>query len=438
MKNKVILDFDGIFAANMMYSIEGKVMKTFPWGVRHTIDLLNKHGFKVYIISGDSTPGGQGITRKFCENLNIEEIIFIKSHEKLNHLKDNFNLDECIYAGDDIYDIEIFKEVYGITTSEAHEAFDVTVDYRSKYSTSDYFFMDLGLHIIQTFVMDSYMADADIATFYYSIGTETTHRPFNKMLLDQRYQNVFIIQQYSMRNHTDGIYNPLLDGNLNLTLHRIYHSLMKKPDMVVSITIPNSINEVELKFLKEFTKKEFDDRVKFIPIEYGINAYENRKKFDEITKLDSKFLLGSDLIISDFEGISSNIAPIVYNFNISKVPDLDRWYVDEFFESQANRVSSATSAYVLNENQKEYFVESCETQVQAMDVSGTVIVDSEIINKTLFMKQVKFFISLLDDDMKIKVESFMSKEVMNCDQLFFMPFRLTDECYNFNDGNQSK
>jgi 3-deoxy-D-manno-octulosonate 8-phosphate phosphatase KdsC-like HAD superfamily phosphatase len=428
MKNKLILDFDGIFASDMIYSQEGKSFKTFPWGIRHSIDLLTQHGFEVYIITGDSTEFGRNISAKFCHNLKIEEILFVKSHEKLNVLRDKFNLDECIYSGDDIYDIEIFKQTYSIISSDGHEIFNSVVDYKSKYTTRDYYFMDMAIHILQKFRYQ----DIETNTLTQYIVKESSQRSYTDMLKDQRYQNVFILQQYSMRNHTDGTYNPILDGNLNLTLHRVYDAIKAKPKMKVYLSLPDNVDEDQMNYLYELIDMHFDNRVKFVKIKYGLNAYENRKKFSDVTCIE-KLVKNKDLIISDFEMSEFNtIAPVYYNFNISKVKELDRWFVDDFYSDQELRAFKAENQiYVLNQNQKDYMLSQCSTPFGRMIINANVIVDNKVINKQLFHDQVSYFNKLIGSDISEEISNTIQEYSKRCDGLFFMPFRLTDSCYNF-------
>jgi 3-deoxy-D-manno-octulosonate 8-phosphate phosphatase KdsC-like HAD superfamily phosphatase len=433
MKNKLILDFDGIFAADMLYDTKGKALKSFPWGIRHSIDILTDNGFEIYIITGDSTKFGQDISARFTKNLKIEEIIFVHSQDKLTTLRNRFNLDECIYAGDDIYDIEIFKQCYGIIPKDGHTIFNDFVDYRSINTTRDYFFMDMAMHIMKEFVYGYPNTDEEsINKLGEYIVKESGHQNLNKLLLDLRYQHVFILQQYSMRNHTDGLYNPLLDGNLNLTLHRIYTAMKANPNMTVTITIPMNVDDAQFKLLKSFTHLYFNNNVTFEKIKYGKNALENRKHFNQTDNL-SELTINADLIITDFELSNfKSYKPVIYNFNISKINDLSRWYVDEFFDKQFQQViESSEYVYVLNSNQKEFMINHTETIQDKQIVKSNVIIDTEIINKELFEFQYNFFTNQLDTYMKTIIEEVIQLHIKTNDHVYFIPFRLTDECYQF-------
>ena len=425
MRNKIIMDFDGVFASNMIYDEHGKALKTFPWGIRHAIDILVDNGFDIYIITGDSTENGQAITQRFCKNLKITEILFVKSHKKLSTLKAKFNLDECIYVGDDIYDIDIFRNTYAITTANAHSIFTTHLDFKSKYNTSDYFFMDMALHVLSKFVFVDIHPD-EIAN---AIVKKSHQASFVETFIDRRFNRILFIQQYSMRNHSDETYNPLLDGNLNLTLHRIYGICESNSWSRFDITIPKNIDADQMEILLQFVKSTFADRITFIPIDYDINAYENRKLFTS----DLKFSKNYDAVISDFEGIDlSKHKHGYYNFNISQNFNSERWFIDEFFDAQYERViETDNQIFVLNENQKEFML--LEFIEDKLTVDANVIVDSKISNSKFLKIQQEFFTSLLTSNESNKITSVINEVCTRFDHVFFMPFRLSDPCYNF-DG----
>lgn len=426
MRNKIIMDFDGVFASNMIYDEQGKALKTFPWGIRHAVDILVDNGFDIYIITGDSTKNGQAITQRFCKNLKITEILFVKSHKKLSTLKAKFNLDECVYVGDDIYDIDIFRNTYAITTANAHSIFTTHLDFKSKYNTSDYFFMDMALHVLSKFAFNNMHPD-DIADAIVKKSHQTS---FVDTFIDRRFNKILFIQQYSMRNHSDETYNPLLDGNLNLTLHRIYGICESNSWSRFDITIPKNIDADQMEILLKFVRPTFADRITFIPIDYGINAYENRKLFNGKYGASNSY----DAVISDFEGIDlSKHNHGYYNFNISQNFNTERWFIDSFFDAQYERViKTDNQIFVLNENQKEFMLHDSFIE-DKLTVDANVIVDSKISNSKFLKIQQNFFTSLLTSVESNKIKSTINKVSEKFDHVFFMPFRLSDPCYNF-DG----
>lgn len=423
MRNKIVLDFDGIFASNMIYTQEGKWAKIFTWGIRHAVDMLVEHGFEVHIITGDSTEFGQNITKKFTSNIKIKSMTFCNSKNKLKILKKKFDLNEVIYSGDDIYDIEIFKNTYGITHGNTHESIAHNARYVSRYTPNDYYFTDLALHIIT--LNTNSLCKTDVADI---IAKETSAEPMTDYLSDLRFKNIYILQQYSMRNHSDNTYNPLLDGNLNLTLHRLYQPLMSNPDLKVTITMPRNVNNEQLLTLITFIDKIFgDNRIKFTLMDYGINALENKKYFKNFT-LDMSLY---DLVISDFSNIEhfESWDNVIYNFNISKVEGLERNYIDSFFKEQANVILGNPEgfAYVLNQNQKDYFLQDPNIDCR-MEYNASIVVDTKIINLNLLKEQKEFY----KDKETFKILATpLDNLIKNYDLALFFPFRLSDPCYNF-------
>jgi hypothetical protein len=238
-----------------------------------------------------------------------------------------------------------------------------------------------------------------------------------------------------MRNHSDNTYNPLLDGNLNLTLHRIYNPLRYNTKLTVTITIPTNCNNDQKEILIDFCNKTYgENRVIFEEIEYGLNAEENRTALKTYTMPYPSIY---DVIISDFSGVES-LSPhknVIYNFNISKNATLDRWYVDNHFEDQYNTLVNNVDngiyglTYVLNDNQKEYMLNYNESN--KIIVNAGVIVDSKIINASLLNAQQFYFYELLSLSDKQQIDQRILTILDNNDLVLFMPFRLSDECYNF-------
>lgn len=419
--NKVVLDFDGIFASNMIYTQDGKWAKIFTWGIRHAVDMLVENGFEVHIITGDSTQFGQNISKKFTENIKIKSITCCNSKDKLKILKKKFDLNEIIYSGDDIYDIEMFKHMYGITHKDTHESIARHARYVSKYTPNDYYFTDLALHIL------SLHENANKHVLAEHLAKESTMEPMTDYLKNLQYEQVFILQQYSMRNHSDNTYNPLLDGNLNLTLHRLYEPIKHNERLRVFITIPNNCNEQQLKKLEQFVNEVYgENRIVFVPYEYGLNALENKKKFSQfLTPAPIDYY---DLVISDFSNVVhfKDAHNVIYNFNISKAKGLDRAYIDPFFTEQLETVSEPCQfIYTLNENQKEYFISQTFHKSHA---KSKLVVDKKIVNTELLEKQRKFY----NDEKVFKaIASPIDNLIKGYDLALFFPFRLSDPCYNF-------
>lgn len=408
-RDTVVLDFDGIFADKMIYTESGKWAKTFTWGIRHSIDLLVEHGFKVYIITGDSTKSGQAITKKFLHNVKITDIIFCKSTDKYKILKQRFDLNKIYYSGDDVYDIEIFKSCHGITHKNTHFEISRYAKYVSEYTPNDYYTLDLANYILINENKINDLSDTTVHTRYENSAD---------YLCDLRYKNIYILQQYSMRNHTDNLYNPLLDGNLNITLHRIYKALQFNKDLKFTITMPLLVNKQQYNDLVDFIDKYIGkDRISFEPLDYGLNAMDNMQKFIDKGSytIDKKY----DLFISYFPIVANQKTILMYN--ISKTDDLEREYIDKFFDRQLDQLdyTNVDFCYVLNENQSEKLNHS------------KVLIDKEYFNVELFKNQQRHFLFNstnghdLDTVLKILFFSYPKSNFL------FFPFRLSDKAYQW-------
>jgi 3-deoxy-D-manno-octulosonate 8-phosphate phosphatase KdsC-like HAD superfamily phosphatase len=427
--NKIILDFDGIFAADMIYTDAGKTAKSFPWGIRHSIDILTEHGFDVYVITGDSTGMGQAITARFIKNLKIKDIIYCHSKDKIKYLKKNFDLSTCVYAGEDIYDLEIYKECFSVVPADTHNILASNATFVSKYKTRDYFFMDLAFNVLHHFKYN----EMEPALMVKCITKDSTHESMSDYLFNLKYRNIFFLQQYSMRNHSDNTYNPLLDGNLNLTLHRIYNPLKFNPNLTVTITIPTNCNKDQKEMLIDFCNKTYGEgRIIFEEFEYGINAEENRTA---LKSYQMPYPSIYDVIISDFSGVQSLVhhVNVIYNFNISKNATLNRPYVDNHFHDQYKDIIRNVDfgvyglTYILNYSQKEYMV----SQGNELVINSGVIVDSKIINTSLLSTQNEYYQNLLDEKTTDSIRTRIASILVDNDLVLFMPFRLSDECYNW-------
>jgi hypothetical protein len=92
-------------------------------------------------------------------------------------------------------------------------------------------------------------------------------------------------------------------------------------------------------------------------MKYGANAVATRDFFwvsnEELMKsLEVNF----DVLISDITGYTG-LKPVVYNFNITKLPELDRPYIDRFFDLDLESIERSLFTTVINPRQREYILE---------------------------------------------------------------------------------
>lgn len=201
-----------------------------------------------------------------------------------------------------------------------------------------------------------------------------------------------VIPIYSMRSHKTGKYHLLKDGNFKLHINRL------KDDDVLAL--PSNMGD-----LKEILELGLLDlgRIKFF--NYGENAYDTRKNF---WKRNLSFVESLKMkVLTDITGYPGDLE-LENNFNITRIPELSRPYVDEFWESDLDSIEKSTRTTVLNEIQKKYIVE------ERPHLEEKVIVDQRVISKEYFDK--------------IGLEEFKDLPTEN---FVFFPFRISDKAYKF-------
>ncbi|ADI96314.1 conserved hypothetical phage protein [Acinetobacter phage Ac42] len=207
-----------------------------------------------------------------------------------------------------------------------------------------------------------------------------------------------IVPIFSMRSYETGLYSVLKDGNFQLHLHRA-----SEDDV---ICVPFDIaDQAELISL-------FPNHV-FIQIKYGKNAEETRQNFwkwnsgvIEATMEDYNLTT----MVTDITGVVTDYVPFIYNCNICKDPELDRPYIDKYFETDVQTCHNAIKVFVLNESQKRSLVAA---GVQA----DKIIVSQRVVKPSVIQRYL--------DSIK---EPFVAPK-----HDIFFPFRISDKCYAFED-----
>ena len=200
-----------------------------------------------------------------------------------------------------------------------------------------------------------------------------------------------IVPIYSMRSYKTGDYSILKDGNFKLQLNRMDWD----QDILI---IPKNTSDLD----------EFLD-LDILPIDqiktanYGENAYETRKTF---WKENQTFIDAWGLpIVTDITGYTGSNW-FINNFNITKDPEVSRWYIDEFIEVDVNSIKRATMTYVLNQGQKDYLRNFTTSPIE---------VNTKVVRKEYYDR--------------------VGTKVPNLDFNFdiFFPFRLSDPAYKFTE-----
>ena len=201
-----------------------------------------------------------------------------------------------------------------------------------------------------------------------------------------------IVPIYSMRSYKTGKYSILKDGNFKLQINRMDWS----KDILI---IPENTSDLD----------EFID-LDILPIDqiktavYGENAYETRKMFwiKNQEKLDWYGLP----IVTDITGYTGK-NPFVNNFNITKDPEVSRFYIDEFIDIDVESIKRAENTTVLNHGQKEYLL--------SLDSTLNIEVNQKVISKQYFDK--------------VGIEYPFPSPSFD----IFFPFRLSDSAYKFEE-----
>jgi hypothetical protein len=222
-----------------------------------------------------------------------------------------------------------------------------------------------------------------------------------------------------MRSYETGKYAITKDGNFQLTLARVMASNFSD----ITICIPEEVSDQKA-FMKMFvdgytyshhlTKKT---KIKFQPLKYGVNAVETRQQFWKMNQefFYSESILDYDLVITDITGYSGAMSydlPFINNFNITKLPELDRPYIDQFFDLDLESIEKSLFTTVINPRQKEYIVEV------APHLADKVKVLTKVVSRVMTPRQVKMSRSTYPG-----IDT----------NTVFWPFRISDKSYRFEE-----
>lgn len=218
--------------------------------------------------------------------------------------------------------------------------------------------------------------------------------------------NVLWIPIFSMRSYATGCYSLLKDGNFQLTLSRIAASDYDS----ITVLVPNRTSDLdELIARVRDAIPEVANRIKFVNACYGDNAVETRQVFWEVNQHFFKnFLHEFDLVVTDVTGfhkVNHRNVPFINNFNITKLPELNRKYIDMFFDLDLESIRAAKLTTVINPRQREYILE----------------VDPSLKDKVVAYTKVasEHFLPRSESQHYLPLRS------------IFWPFRISDTAYQF-------
>ena len=211
---------------------------------------------------------------------------------------------------------------------------------------------------------------------------------------------------FSMRSYETGQYAVLKDGNFQLVMARAMASNFS----FIHVAIPEDCSdEAELREL--YQGRDLGHKsINFVKMKYGKNAVETREQFWKLNakeiymwEMSKRF----DIIVSDITGYKKHefgFQHVIYNFNITKLPELDRPYIDKFFETDLKSIEDSLFTTVINPRQREYILE----------------VRPDLINKVIAHT-------------KIAHERMLPKGMAgnNPAKMIFWPFRISDKAYEW-------
>jgi hypothetical protein len=208
--------------------------------------------------------------------------------------------------------------------------------------------------------------------------------------------NVLWIPIFSMRSYETGEYAAMKDGNFQLTMSRVLASNFDQ----VFVAVPDDTSDLD-QVTERFKEHP---HVFFVQMKYGANAVATRDFFwvanvDLMKGLEANV----DVVISDVTGYTGS-KPVVYNFNITKLPELNRPYIDRFFETDLKSIEQSLFTTVLNPRQREYILEI------RPDLLDKVIVNTKCAHADLL------------PDHKVWAAD---------PKMIFWPFRISDKAYMF-------
>jgi len=123
MKKKfknLIIDVDGVMTdGKFYYSQTGKVMKVFGADDNDALCILKDY-INIIFITGDKK--GFKISKKRIQDHMGFKIFLVSTIKRLQWMKEKYNLKECIYIGDGIFDSIIMSKVgYSLAPKNADE-----------------------------------------------------------------------------------------------------------------------------------------------------------------------------------------------------------------------------------------------------------------------------------------------------------------------------
>ena len=152
-KNKfknLIIDVDGVMTdGKFYYSNEGKVMKAFGADDHDVLSIL-KNYINIIFITGDKK--GFSISKKRIVSHMGFKLYLVSTVKRVNWIKRKYNLEECIYIGDGIFDYLVMSKIgFSITPNNSSNFTKKSANHVLKRCGGDRAVAEAGLFILKKF-----------------------------------------------------------------------------------------------------------------------------------------------------------------------------------------------------------------------------------------------------------------------------------------------
>jgi 3-deoxy-D-manno-octulosonate 8-phosphate phosphatase (KDO 8-P phosphatase) len=145
-----VFDVDGVFTTGQfIYTAEGKLGKIFGPHDHDGIKKIKPH-FEIQIITADKR--GFPITEKRIVGDMGLPLELVTEKDRLEWMRENFDLEKTIYMGDGLHDAEIFKHVgYSIAPQNGFYLAKEKADYVTQHAAGEGAVLEACLHVLEKF-----------------------------------------------------------------------------------------------------------------------------------------------------------------------------------------------------------------------------------------------------------------------------------------------
>ena len=146
----LIFDVDGVFTDGKIYqSTEGKMFKVFGPDDHDAINLI-KMKLNVIVVSADKR--GYGITKTRIEKDMGLDLHLVGSRDRVEWIRTRFDLNDCVYMGDGLYDALVFRVVkYSMAPANASKRIQSEASYITSSRGSEGAVAEACIHLLDQF-----------------------------------------------------------------------------------------------------------------------------------------------------------------------------------------------------------------------------------------------------------------------------------------------